>query len=257
MSKVEIFKNAPKHGYIEEAIHVDSEAFKNVVESRRSVRVFDDTKIPEKVMRECLRLALLAPNSSNLQTWEFFWVRDPEKKKKLVKYCFSQPAAKTAQELVVAVARPDRWKEINDLMLAKFDEKKKVRLKAAYQYYSRIVPKAYNMGPFGIYGPFKQLYVWYKGLRRPMPRGPFSLSGMRLWAQKSTALACQNFMLAIRAHGFDSCPMEGMDAKRVKALLDLPNQASICMVISAGKRSETGVYGPRVRFDQDLFIKEI
>jgi nitroreductase len=80
---------------------------------------------------------------------------------------------------------------------------------------------------------------------------------MRLWAQKSTALACQNFMLAIRAHGFDSCPMEGMDAKRVKSLLDLPNGASICMVISAGKRSETGVYGPRVRFHQDLFIKEI
>ena len=84
MSKVEIFKNAPKHGYVEEAIPVDSDAFKNVVESRRSVRIFDDTKIPEKVMRECLRLALLAPNSSNLQTWEFFWVRDPEKKKKLV-----------------------------------------------------------------------------------------------------------------------------------------------------------------------------
>jgi hypothetical protein len=51
--------------------------------------------------------------------------------------------------------------------------------------------------------------------------------------------------------------MEGMDAKRVKSLLDLPNGASICMVISAGKRSETGVYGPRVRFHQDLFIKEI
>ena len=257
MSKVEIFKAAPEHGYKEESIHVDSEAFRAVVESRRSVRVYDQTPIPESVMRECLRLSLLAPNSSNLQTWEFYWVRDEVKKKKLVKYCLSQPAARTASELVVAVARPDRWRETNALMLAKFDEAKKVKLKAAYQYYSRIVPMAYNMGPFGIYGPFKQLYVWVRGLSKPTPRGPYSLSGMRLWAQKSTALACENFMLAIRAHGFDSCPMEGMDGKRVKELLDLPKGASICMVISAGQRADNGVYGPRVRFDQDLFIKEV
>jgi len=257
MSKVEIFKAAPKHGYKEESISVDHDAFKAVVESRRSVRVYDETTIPESIMRECLRLALLAPNSSNLQTWEFYWIRDEVKKKKLVKYCLSQPAARTAAELVVAVARPDRWRETNALMLSKFDEAKKVRLKAAYQYYSRIVPMAYNMGPYGIYGPFKQLYVWFRGLSKPTPRGPYSLAGMRLWAQKSTALACENFMLAIRAYGFDSCPMEGMDAKRVKDLLNLPKGASICMVISAGKRADNGVYGPRVRFDQSLFIKEI
>ena len=33
----------------------------NVVEGRRAVRVYDATPIPEEVMRECLRLALLAP----------------------------------------------------------------------------------------------------------------------------------------------------------------------------------------------------
>ena len=34
---------------------------------------------------------------------------------------------------------------------------------------------------------------------------------------KSTALACQNFMLALVAEGFDSCPMEGFDER-----VDLP-----------------------------------
>ena len=61
-------------------------------------------------MKACLELALLAPNSSNLQPWEFYWVRSPEKKQNLVSYCLGQPAAATAQELVVAVARPDYWK---------------------------------------------------------------------------------------------------------------------------------------------------
>ena len=30
------------------------------------------------------------------------------------------------------------------------------------------------------------------------------------------ALACENLMLALRAYGYDSCPMEGMDSKRIK-----------------------------------------
>lgn len=256
-SSVDIFNNAPKHGYHEPAAEVDAEAFTAVVESRRSVRVFTDDPIPEEVMRESLRLALLAPNSSNLQTWDFYWVRTPEKKAKLVTYCLNQPAARTAQELVVAVARPDRWRETNALMLAKFDESRKVRLKAAYQYYRKIVPLAYNMGPLGLFGPFKTLWVALVGLVKPIPRGPFSLSGMAIWAHKSTALACENLMLAFRAHGFDSCPMEGMDGARIKRLLDLPSGAQVCMVISAGKRAPEGVYGPRVRFDRDLFVHEV
>jgi len=256
-SSVDIFNNAPKHGYEEAAAAVDAQAFTDVVESRRSVRVFTDDPVPEDVMRECLRLALLAPNSSNLQTWDFYWVRTPEKKADLVAFCLNQPAARTAQELVVAVARPDRWRETNALMLGKFDESRKVRLKAAYQYYRRIVPLAYDMGPFGIYGPFKTLWVALVGLFKPIPRGPFSLSGMATWAHKSTALACENFMLALRAHGFDSCPMEGMDGVRIKRLLELPRGAQVCMVISAGKRAPEGVYGPRVRFDRALFVHEV
>ncbi len=62
-------------------------------------------------------------------------------------------------------------------------------------------------------------------------------------------------MLSIRAFGYDSCPMEGMDSKRIKKMLGLPRKAQISMVISAGKRAENGVYGERVRFDRDHFIK--
>ena len=36
---------------------------------------------------------------------------------------------------------------------------------------------------------------------------------MAVWAHKSTALACENLMLSLRAYGYDSCPMEGMDSK--------------------------------------------
>ena len=80
--------------------------------------------------------------------------------------------------------------------------------------------------------------------------------GMRIWAHKSTALACAHFMLAMRAHGFDTCPMEGLDSARVKQILGLPRQALVTMVISAGKRAEGGVYGERLRFDRKHFVHQ-
>jgi nitroreductase len=41
----------------------------------------------------------------------FHWVRDEEKKKKLIHACLNQSAAKTAQELVVIVTRRDKWRQ--------------------------------------------------------------------------------------------------------------------------------------------------
>ena len=80
---------------------------------------------------------------------------------------------------------------------------------------------------------------------------------MAIWAHKSTALACENLMLSLRAFGYDSCPMEGMDSKRIKNLLGLTSPAEISMVISAGKRAENGVYGKQFRFNKNYFIHEI
>ena len=54
---------------------------------------------------------------------------------------------------------------------------------------------------------------------------------MKIWAHKTTALACENFMLAMRAAGYDTCPMEGMDSKRVKKILGLKQKEYITMVI--------------------------
>jgi nitroreductase len=94
-------------------------------------------------------------------------------------------------------------------------------------------------------------------LTRPLPRGPASKSDMRVWAHKSTALACENLMLSLRAFGFDSCPIEGFDSRRTQILLNLPRAAEVCMVIAAGKRAPNGIYGPQFRFDKSLFVFEV
>ena len=235
----------------------DLEAFRRVVESRRSVRVFDGTPIPPAVVQDCLDLALLAPNSSNLQAWEFYWVRTPELRARLDEACLGQPAAKTAAEIIVVVGRTGTWWRNRRLMLDLFATQGDRIPKGAWDYYRKLVPVVYSQGLFSLWGWMKRLSVMVLGWFGPIPREPVSHADMKLWAAKSAALAAENLMLAFRAHGFDTCPMEGLDSARVVRLLKLPRDAFVVMAVSAGKRSEKGIYGPRVRFDRNLFVKEI
>ena len=87
MPKVEIFKNPPKVKHKEIPPEINKEEIIKTIESRRSVRVFSNEEVLYEDMKKCLELAVLAPNSSNLQPWEFYWVRDDQKKEALKKYC--------------------------------------------------------------------------------------------------------------------------------------------------------------------------
>ncbi len=228
--------------------------FKEVVLKRRSVRKFDpNIKLDSKIVRDCLELATLAPNSSNMQLWEFYHVTSPDKLKKLSKYCFDQNAAKTAQQMVVLVTRKDKWKARVrwhvEMMESKFGKKKwedySKRERFAFTYYKKIVPVTYaDFG--GILGWIKYLFYWLIGLFRPIYRQARH-SDMRVVVHKTQALAAQNFMLAMTDAGYDTCPMEGSDTLRIKKLLGLPFGAEINMVIACGVRLPEGVYGDRVR----------
>lgn len=254
MSKVKIFKPVEnKSRAAAEAPATDAAAFHAVVDSRRSVRLYADDPVPEDVMEACIDAALKAPNSSNLQAWEIHHVVDAEKKAALVAACLSQPAAGTAAELVVFVGRPDLWRRNNQWMIEAFDQAGNIP-EGAYQYYRKITPLVYDQGVMGWRTPFKWILTRWRGRNKPYPREPIGKWGMRIWAHKSTALACAQFMLAMRAHGFDTCPMEGLDSARVKRILGLPNAALVTMVISCGKRAEGGVYGKRLRFDRAHFV---
>ena len=129
--------------------------------------------------------------------------------------------------------------------------------KSVKKYYGKIVPLAYRQGFLSIRGYLKKIAMEIRGIKKPTPREPYSKRGMAVWAHKSTALACENLMLALRAYGYDSCPMEGIDSKRIKKLLELKKPAEISMVLSAGKRAENGVYGKQVRFNSKYFIHEL
>jgi len=230
--------------------------FSAVVEMRRSVRKFTADSVPQSVIEKALADAIKAPNSSNMQQWEFYWVRSPEKKSKLVEACFSQPAAKTAAELIVAVARIDTWKRNRKLMLEALEALPKAP-RSAWSYYRKVVPMNYRQGPFSLLGRCLGLMMNLAGLFRPVPRGPYTKSELSLIAVKSTALACENLMLSIFDQGYACCPMEGHDECRVARIVGIPRSARVVMVIGVGAPDPSGIYSPRIRFDSQLFIKKI
>ena len=230
------------------------ERFIDALNYRRSVRVYDESReIEDEVVKKCVQQATLAPNSSNMQLWEFHHVTSEDLIKKLAVACLGQPAATTAKQLVVVVVRKDLWKQraksnlhnIQQLFGNKPKDKQSSREKFARNYYGKLMPFVY--GEFlGFFGYLKFLISWVTGIFRPTYR-QLRQSDMRIVAHKSAALAAQTFMLGMAAEGYDTCPMEGSDTLRIKKILKLSLSSEINMVISCGIRKPEGVYGARFR----------
>lgn len=221
---------------------------------RRSVRVFkQDEEIDIGKVKQCIKNAVLAATSSNLQLWEFYHVTDKTTLDQLTEACLGQNAAKFSKQMVVIVARKDLWKQrakANSAFLKSMlgDKPKSAytkREKFALDYYEKLIPTVY-FDVFGILGWFKYLIFQVVGIFKPTYRQVRN-SDMRIVAHKSAGLAAQNFMISMAAIGYDTCPMEGSDTYRVKKILGLPRGAEINMVLGCGIRDEKGIYGPRFR----------
>ena len=230
---------------------INEKTVSDAIEYRRSVRVFSDQDLDSEIVKKCLYNASLAPNSSNLQLWEFIHVNDGKILKKLSKACFNQNAAKTAKQLVVIVVRKDLWKKRANWNIEVISNQSKnnqisdKRLKQAKAYYKKIIPTLYT-DFFGILGMLKSLIFQTIGLFRPTMR-QVMCSDIRVVAHKSAGLAAQNFMISMAAIGYDTCPMEGSDTLKVKNILNLPSGSEINMVIGCGIRTNEGIYGDQLR----------
>lgn len=232
--------------------------FRKVVESRRSVRKFTDEAIPDDVVNECLDWALLAPNSSNLQMWNFYRITTPAKKKEMAKNCLGQAAAKTAAEIIVCTASTQNWKQHTKMMLDYWPDRNIPKpVQAYYKQLTYINYTVAPLDPFGLLGVAKKTARGAVGLVQPFMREPNTVGDMKAWAMKSTALACENLMLGFRAHGYDTLAMEGFDEARVRKLCKLKRGEHVVMVIAAGRAADNGIYHDQVRFERERFIHEI
>ena len=219
--------------------------FRSLVESRRAARQFAAEAVPEAIIRDCLELAALAPSSCNLQPWSFQVVRDPARLQQVEQVCLGQSAAR-APLIIAVLARPDTWRSACADVLKLWPEAAVPRV--IDRFYKETAPFQYNQGWMGWRGFIKRQMVRLLGHKRPVMRTPNSLTQMRLWAVKSTALAAQNLMLAFQSHGYSTCPMEGFDEKRLKKILPLPKEAIPIMLLAVGLPGTHAVRNPRLRF---------
>ncbi len=226
--------------------------FFEAVKKRRSIRRYTSKLVPEEVMRKALAAAVLAPNSSNTQTWDFYWIKTLDTKKKLISACLDQSAARTAQELLVVAIHPDNYKRSQPQLINYVNTINAP--KPVITYYKKLVPLMYKGGIFCL---IKNLIFFFTGLFKPTPRGPSSLRDIKEVCIKSAALACENFVLAIAAQGFNTCMMEGFDEWRVKKLLNLKFNSRVVMVISIGEAAEDGTWGPQFRIPLTQVVHEV
>ncbi len=229
--------------------------FKEIIEKRRSMRKYDKKHVfDHEAVQRSLELAVLAPNSSNMQLWEFYRIIDPHLKTKVAAICMRQNTAKTASELVVFVTRQDKYKERAQWNL---ESKKKLNLTKGIEkdikYYGKQMPIFYKYDLLGFSTLIRFLFTTFAAFKKPFMRH-YSQSDLRTILHKTIALAAQTFMLSMVNEGYDTCPMEGFDEIRLKKLLNLPKIAEIAMVVSCGKGLPEGIYTPRLRVPNEEVI---
>lgn len=235
-----------------------------IINYRRSVRHYKSLPIDSEKVKKCIELATLAPNSSNMQLWEFYHITNPETLKQLSVACLDQMAATTAQQMVVFVTRQDLHKkraktmmqlETQNVLKNTPEDKQEKRIKRWKMYYGNVIPFLYTRF-LGILGLIRKVIVNIVGLFRAIVY-QVSENDVRVVVHKTCALAAQTFMLAMANEQYDTCPMEGFDSRKVKSILHLPYGAEINMVISCGIREENGVWGDRMRVPFDEVYQRI
>jgi iodotyrosine deiodinase len=80
------FAHVPYTSYIRyppEEMQKRSQAFRDELIRRRTIRQFSSEPVPREVIENCLLAAGTAPNGANLQPWHFVVVGDPEIKRKI------------------------------------------------------------------------------------------------------------------------------------------------------------------------------
>jgi nitroreductase len=171
------------------------------IESRRAVKHFDPNHaMSESEQRELLRLATFSPTAFNIQHWRLVRVRDAELRRQIRALAWNQAQVTDASMLVIFCADVAAWR------------KDPAR-------YWRLAPSEVQ----GFMVP--AIGQYYEG-RQEVQRDE---------AMRSCGMAGQTLMLAAKAMGYDSCPMDGFDFEGVGRLIRLPEDHLISFMVAVGK----------------------
>ncbi|WP_027953262.1 nitroreductase family protein [Halobacillus kuroshimensis] len=214
VKEIDTTKEAPKQ--------LEDTDFLTVAKERRSVRQYDpEFKMEESEIREILETAVLAPSSSNLQSWRFLVIEDQAEKEKLL------PIANNQQQIVDA-----------SVVVAVLGDRE--AYKNADQIYSQIAEKG-NM-PEDV----KNMYV--NSIFDNY--GNFPTERLAKIAHIDGGIVANQLMLAAKAKGYDTVPMGGYDEAQFLEAFNVPENYEAVMLISLGKGTKAGFQKTRLPLDE-------
>ena len=73
--------------------------FKEVVETRRSIRKYTEKEIPDEALRECVRLASFSPSWKNSQCVSYMIIKDKAIKDEIAEIALSAASAVAEKEI--------------------------------------------------------------------------------------------------------------------------------------------------------------
>jgi nitroreductase len=174
------------------------------IQSRRAIKHYDPAhRMSEAEIRQLLEAAMQAPTAFNIQNWRFVTVIDPEVRKQIRAVAWDQAQVTDASLLIVLCADKDAWK------------------KEAARYWKNAPQPVQDF----LVPAIGQYYEGRDQVQRDECMRSCGLAGMTL-------------MLAAKAMGYDSCPMDGFDFDAVARIINLPGDHVISFMIAIGKGTQ-------------------
>ncbi|MEM0965563.1 MAG: nitroreductase family protein [Verrucomicrobiota bacterium] len=171
------------------------------IESRRAIKHFDpEHHMPEADEKRLLELTLQSPTAFNIQHWRFVLAKDPELRKQIRAVAWDQAQVTDASLLIIICGNVNGWKE----------DPNQYWVNAPQEVQDFLVPA---------------IGQYYEG-REDVQRDEI---------MRSAGIAGQTLMLAAKAMGYDSCPMDGFDFEAVGKLIGLPEGHQIAFMVAVGK----------------------
>jgi len=174
------------------------------IEKRRSVKSFDpDHRLSEEEEKLLSTLVPLSPTAFNIQNWRFVVIKDPSLREQIRAAAWGQTQVTDASLLVVLCADLKAWEKQPERYWADADQSVQ----------EAMIP---------------MIDAYYRDKEQVQ----------RDEAMRSCGLAGQTLMLAAKAMGYDSCPMDGFDYDQVGELINLPEDHIVAFMVAVGKPLE-------------------
>ncbi|MDP0498661.1 MAG: nitroreductase family protein [Verrucomicrobiota bacterium JB022] len=170
------------------------------INERRAVKAYDPAhQMTDAEVRQLMDYVRKAPTAFNLQNWRFVLVRNPELRRQIRAAAWDQAQVTDASLLVVLTADLKAWQDLEEPL---------------------------SDAPQPVKDYFKPaIKDYYEGKERVQIDE----------AHRSCGLAGATLMLAAKALGYETSPMDGFDFQKVGELIRLPKDHVISFMIAVGK----------------------